>query len=232
MSGDFPDSQYFQLNEPRETEGLQVEFRLFYRGPLPSEQASGSRKKYKNAIRRELHPQLREFWDREMVGSKGMSFASNPDVPRAKRNPEEIAEHHKRANKNNAIYRFVPLIGERFGISCSLDILFMRRDTPGGLIQHRGDIDNRIKVLFDALRMPQNSSELPDDPPAADENPFFCLMEDDKFVTGVNVVTDRLLVPAGGSLGLGENDVVLVIGVRTKVFGDPRYTPWNLWNSG
>ena len=58
-----------------------------------------------------------------------------------------------------------------------------------------GDIDNRVKTLLDALRMPHDSSELPKDPPALDEDPFFCLLEDDALVTELALVTDRLLEP-------------------------------------
>ena len=46
-------------------------------------------------------------------------------------------------------YRFVPLVREENGFSCSLDITFLRRDNVGSLIRNGGDIDNRIKVLFD-----------------------------------------------------------------------------------
>jgi hypothetical protein len=55
---------------------------------------------------------------------------------------------------------FLPLINEATGVGCSLDILFLRRDPPGALIRSGGDIDNRVKVLFDALRMPRNDKEV------------------------------------------------------------------------
>lgn len=205
-----------------------MEFRLIYRGQLPAESGSEKRKKNKNEIRKVFHVQMAELWKQSMLGSGGsMAFSSNPNVPLG-RTIEEIAENHKIANKHNDIYRFVPFIGERYGVSCALDVLFMRRDQPGGLIKHGGDIDNRLKVLFDALRMPQSSDELPETAPGADENPFFCLMQDDKYVTGVNVTTDRLLVPPDSSSGERIHDVVLVISVKTMVF-NPMYAPWNFW---
>ena len=78
---------------------------------------------------------------------------------------------------NREGYRFVPLICENFSLLCALDILFLRRDFPAGVIS-AGDLDNRVKTLIDALRMPKSANELRGDetPPAPDENPFFCLL--------------------------------------------------------
>jgi len=64
------------------------------------------------------------------------------------------------------------------------------------LIDNRGDIDNRIKVLFDGLKMPKQLAELGDYAQIdADEDPFYCLLEEDSLVTSVTVTTDRLIVP-------------------------------------
>jgi hypothetical protein len=83
----------------------------------------------------------------------------------------------------------------KFGLACSLDILFLRRDSPGNLVRSGGDIDNRINTLFDALRRPENGEEVAGFPPGPNEDPFFCLMETDSLVTEVSVITDRLLLP-------------------------------------
>jgi hypothetical protein len=72
--------------------------------------------------------------------------------------------------------------------------LFLRRDTPGGLVENGGDIDNRIKVLLDGLRMPNIVRELGGDGFEPDENPFYCLLEDDKLIMKISVTTDRLLL--------------------------------------
>ena len=82
----------------------------------------------------------------------------------------EFADRYARCG-----YRFMPLISDWFftGIPCSLDILFLRRDGPGSLVKHGGDIDNRLKVLFDALRMPDTCDEVCGDSPGPDEDPFY-----------------------------------------------------------
>jgi len=73
----------------------------------------------------------------------------------------------------------------------------LRNDAPGALIRS-GDLDNRIKTVFDALRMPTNVDELGGyDAPAEEEDPFYCLLEDDYLITHLSVETDRLLEPSG-----------------------------------
>jgi len=70
-------------------------------------------------------------------------------------------EIQKLANKYQRCgYRFVPFVSKEYALACSLDILFLRRDDPGNLIKSGGDIDNRLKVLFDGLRMPQECGEI------------------------------------------------------------------------
>lgn len=86
----------------------------------------------------------------------------------------------------------LPLVGSVFaGIetACALDVLFLRRDGPGSLIKSGGDIDNRLKVLFDALKLPRPGEFDSTVPPAPDEDPFFCLVEDDTLITEIKVTT-------------------------------------------
>lgn len=116
-------------------------------------------------------------------------------------------------------YRFVPLVREDWHLFCDIQVLFLRHDIPGSVIQ-AGDIDNRIKTLLDALRKPHSAAELKGhETPQADEAPFFVLLEDDKLVTSLSVDTDTLLTskPNGPADG---RDVHLVITVSVR----PYYT--------
>lgn len=70
-------------------------------------------------------------------------------------------------------FRFVPLVHSGVNLVCGLDVLFLRRDNPGALIRSGGDIDNRIKVLLDALKMPKDGSELGTAIPGENEIHFF-----------------------------------------------------------
>jgi hypothetical protein len=212
-----------------------MEFRLIYEGSLPSEGGSSTgphgRANDKHRLRKYFHPQMRELWKQHpdlLAQSRSYYFKSNPGEPDERIiqvlpvNPmiteeprpsnlktwvEHIADDHQLCGG-----RFVPLVSERGGFTCSLEILFLRRDSPGNLIQSGGDIDNRVKVLLDGLRMPKSPAELGNHSiDSADENPFFCLLEDDKLITRISVTTDRLLVPQRANEKV--NDVFLVIDV-------------------
>jgi hypothetical protein len=91
--------------------------------------------------------------------------------------------------------------------------LFLRPDRPGHVIW-AGDIDNRLKTLFDAMRVPDPAENYVNAPPTQDETPFFCLLQDDKLITKVEVETDRLLEPVTGN----SADVRLVITVRLRPY--------------
>lgn len=133
-----------------------------------------------------------------------MVVGDGPASSDAKTWLEYIADDHITCNGN----RFVPLINVASGFTCSLDILFLRRDAPGGT-WNAGDIDSRIKVLFDGLRMPKQVQELGGLAIEDDETPFHCLLEDDSLITSHSVTTDRLLKPSGANI----NDVLMVIHV-------------------
>ena len=53
--------------------------------------------------------------------------------------------------------------------------------------------------------------------PGPDEDPFFCLLQNDQLITEVKVTTDRLLTPKADAEHV--NEVQLVILVRTVFLG-------------
>ncbi len=73
-----------------------------------------------------------------------------------------------------------------------------------------GDIDARLKTIFDALRLPKNLDEAGGVGPQTDENPFFCLLEDDKLISEIKVTTDSLLL-LPREREMKPNDALLVI---------------------
>lgn len=110
-------------------------------------------------------------------------------------------------------WRFYPVVQAGLKLSCWLDILFLRADRPDGVI-YAGDIDNRIKTLIDGLRIPQNQNEFGSDGgPHEGEDPFFCLLAEDKLVTKLSIESDALLEPIEAR-ALQPDDVRVVITVR------------------
>jgi hypothetical protein len=191
-----------------------MEFRLIYRGALPAQGAGtgGSRIKEKHAIRRQFHSQLRELWHGHPILSDYVQETTNAATGKKVAYLDQIAAKYEKFG-----YRFLPLVSKKRGIACSLDILFLRRDSPGNLVASGGDIDNRIKVLFDGLRVPGYAEEVPS-PPQEGEDPFFTLLEDDDLITDVRITTDRLLTPLESDERI--HDVHLVLHAKTKVVDD------------
>lgn len=205
---EYPRTEIHRYESWPDKEGaIEMEFRLTYQGRLPAASQSNTRVEDKHRIRRELHPQLRELWKDD---PRLRNYIDRKHDRRSSRLWFDVlADEYARCG-----YRFLPLVGGAAGDeACALDILFLRRDQPGGLIKSGGDIDNRIKVLLDALRVPGPCSEVAGDPPTADEDPLFCLLTDDKLITEIRIVTDRLLTPIASEGH--EHDVQLIIHART-----------------
>jgi hypothetical protein len=109
--------------------------------------------------------------------------------------------------------QFVPLITHVREAHCRLGLRLYRRQRPGEIISRDADLDNRLKTLFDALRMPHTDDELPQGVPLG-ESPFFCLLDDDALITKVSIETFGLLTPPGP--GENENYVELDIAVEIR----------------
>jgi hypothetical protein len=209
-----------------------MEFRLVYEGSLKSGQSTGIVEE-KHAIRKAIHKQLAQLW--EVIPDLKMRSAEHSilSVTPAQRGPightittaaatPRDSLWEKLGNKfNKCGFKFVPLVGTDLQLTCGLDILILQKDkaTPIG---KKGDIDNRLKTLFDALQVPVNCEELPPGVvKAADEDPyFFCLTEEDCLITDVRVAVDKWLAPYIPPVGPGashpENFVHLVMTVKVR----------------
>jgi len=211
---EFPHTEILPIDVWPEDEGETVEFRLVYKGKLPAEGrgGGGGRNQEKHEIRLAMHEQLRALWFEHPVLHKWARFDA-AEVQHARSHADILADCFRKCD-----IRFLPLVNSKAGLACALDILFLRRDPPGSPIITGGDIDNRLKVLLDGLKMPKDCSQLPPNwQPGPEHSPLYCLMEDDNLITEIKVTSDRLLAPLAG--GENKNDVELVIHVTTKILG-------------
>ncbi len=175
-----------------------VKFRLFYEGPLFASKGDAfdgqvdRRRSHKHDIRIAFHRQLKHFWhthpwlkdSRAAWDVLGIERENKP-LDQQPFMWENIARLHEVCGR-----QFVPLVCEQFKLLCDLDVLMLRRDRPGGIFQAR-DIDNRLKTLFDALRMPKNGLEI--EGLGDEDEMIFVLLQDDSLISSVTVETDELL---------------------------------------
>jgi hypothetical protein len=171
-----------------------LRFRLSYRGPL----ASNGKPSQKWDLRQKFHSQLEAVWKQEPL-------VSSQEYRDPAYQPDDC---YLGETRNGATY--LPLISEKIFTVAELDILMMRPGNPGSIAGGGGDIDNRLKTLFDALQ-PPNPTDTYCDPSWNKSTPISCLLQDDKLITRVNVETDRLL-----DGHTNDNEVLLVIAVHVR----------------
>jgi hypothetical protein len=165
-------------------------------------------------IRRRIHEQLAELWrlDPRLRWLTNKNIHETDAVLGITTDSSRVDKMSHRFEKLGI--KWMPLINDTWGVACILNILFLRHEPKGGIIQS-GDLDNRIVTLFDALRIP-DENQLPEDVIVQNEpNPFFCLLENDKLIAEFRVTSDRLLIPSPKPEG--DADVHLVIEVSTFV---------------
>ena len=171
---------------------------LHYRGELRANGAPA----HKHDLRRMFHRQLKRLWSQKPLSER----------------PEWLKPKYPEGVNYSLLHQFegftfVPLVSDEMNAVAELSITILRPEPPGSVITQGGDIDNRLKTLFDALTMPRHSTAIPKGVvPASDEIPFFCLLKDDNLVTAVSVRTEQLLEP-----GIDESLVDVSIHVRTRV---------------
>lgn len=174
-----------------------MRFTLTYTGPLHSNGGP----EQKHILRKAFHSQLKVLWSYKPLSDHTAWF-----------NPGNAGVLKINLNRKVGPYRFVPLVNSSLFLICELHIFLLKPEEAGSIVTQAGDIDNRLKTLFDALRVPKNEGELPkDSKPEKDEDPFFCLLEDDALITNIAVETERLL-----ESDVRANQVHLDIQVNTR----------------
>jgi hypothetical protein len=166
---------------------------LHYRGPL----RSNGDAMHKQQIRAALSAQLAKVWEQPPLS----------EDKRLLNQPKSLASYS--FIREVAGLEFVPLVTAEAHIVAELRIVLLRPGPPGDLLSQGGDIDNRLKTLFDALTVPQANQirQASSTPPGR----TFCLLEDDRLVTHVEVRAEQLLEDVDPSI------VDMTVSVRTRV---------------
>jgi hypothetical protein len=182
-------------------EDAAVQFRLLYSG---NQLLANGDARQKQIIRRTFHSQLKQLWSSNQNleqlsinrGNSHLKFTFQEQISlshRQFRADEAKASFlkHEGDRWQRGAFRFLPLVEERYCLRVSIDILFLRPDRHP-LIKAGGDLDNRLKTLFDALRVPDTTDGLGS--PLEGEDPFFVLLQDDSLISEIRVDTDNLLM--------------------------------------
>jgi hypothetical protein len=205
-----------------------MKFTLVFDGELRSN--ADFRRKWE--IRSQLHPQLAELWQispplltlqrtryvpkndhYQYLESHHSSDATELEPPPGWNSPDpanpntmDLLAPIKRGDRN-----FLLLVRNSLALHCGLKITFLRKEPPGRVYQG-GDLDNRIKTLFDALSVPNKDQVIADDKTIDD--PIYCLVKDDGLISSIAVNTQTLLSSPNAS----HHQVHLLIEVDVRLY--------------
>jgi len=171
-----------------------MEFYLKYDGKLKPNGNPAD----KQAIREIIRPQMEQLWKIIPLNSNRVLL----DYPPAESKVSIVKEIEG--------IKFAPLVTTAISMICELDITLLWNNEPGNIINN-GDIDNRLKTLFDSLSCP-NKQQILDNNALKKHDPYFTLLEDDKLITAVKVHTNRLLIKRE------SDDVSVLIRVIAKPY--------------
>jgi hypothetical protein len=212
---------------------------LIYDGELPPSNSGKGKGPAKWAIRMQIEQQLQRAWREHPALAR---LRLSPIVPKNGRFMDITAHHSEpvdplpfqwpiirqpEAHEINLCEplvrrgrKYFPLVRKSLALHCGLKILFLRNDEPGRVIQG-GDLDNRLKTLFDALCVPtiDQAAGAPQG-----EDVIHCLLEDDALISKVEVQTEKLLLPLEGS----KTQVRLVIEADIRVTQSRNYNSFFL----
>lgn len=203
-----------------------MRFTLTYDGPLPSKGDPAD----KAAIRKHFHPQLERLWTEHPIlqevfanryypiGTLVQRYEAHHVENFTSTQPTSLEASTKnlcepvapRGADKKTKARFLPLVRESLALKCALRILFLRPAPPGGVLDN-GDIDNRLKTLFDALSVPDRSQEK--SAPTEGDEPIYTLLENDRDVISLEVDTRQLFTHPEAT----DEFARLIIDVETRI---------------
>lgn len=176
-----------------------MRFSLHYRGAL---KANGSPTD-KHALRLALHPQLKRVAESRKIADRYLSAKRDSRPGKAR----------EAATSSIAGWRFVSLMVQleqhQFDVvshdvrhwiqafseeepTVDLNITMFRPGAPGQIMDSGGDIDNRLKTLFDALQPPNSGLTKLCERTGTDPDPVICLLADDAQIASLRVDTRTL----------------------------------------
>ena len=205
-----------------------MEFHLSYQGPLPA--CNSAREDFKTEpkqrIRLEFAEQLAEHWNREYTLrlAKQRGFDVVPLVDRKAEVTELIRYNKMHFMVEMCGYHWIPIVTRANGLTCEVEIVLNRRSEPGEIFvtgDDGGDLDNRLKILLDGLRIPLSVKECPGNlyGPGLQSNGQWLerisLLEDDSLISKITIEARRLNTQAKPNQGTDWAEVLLLARLKT-----------------
>ena len=162
---------------PARTVGDGVEITLKHDGGIPASQDDNRHSDFKQSLRVEFSRQLRRLWRQGLLKEfyeAGLPVVSHTQ-PRQWCCVPDDPDKHPFFRVQVCGFSAIPMVSWHNMLGCDLDFSFLGDER--GII----DLDNQIKTVFDALRMPHQPNEVPGHMFGKGDD-LFCLLEDDAIV--------------------------------------------------
>jgi hypothetical protein len=200
-----------------------MEFTLRYTGPLKSGRHHLVQAKHQ--IRCALHEQLADYWNRDHRLTQVRVSELQPPMKTIRHRYDVRPIDGSVGGPTSWFYahsvagiRFVPLVTAWRFLRCELSVRLYRYEGDelhGRLLEGNGDLDNQLKTLLDALRMPHHKDELPRGCSHSGDA-FFCLLEDDCLISRLTLDTRQILGPRPADTHQVQVDLdVKIVPIRT-----------------
>jgi hypothetical protein len=144
-----------------------VDFTLYYRGSL----WANGKPKHKHELRQHFHKQIKELWGQPPLNEHLHLIDPTYEPPQTRGAIIVTATVEKPSVVCPVgAYNFASIVSSKIDLVADLSITLLRPGAPGEIVTKGGDLDNRIKTLLDALKIPERPDALPKGAsPAADE---------------------------------------------------------------
>jgi hypothetical protein len=163
-------------------------FQLVYPDVIPSAQKRGTLR-IKHQMRRAFGVYLRKVWRHEKLLA---DFLVNglPTVPYPQKRSAPDDDKQPFYRSQLAGYSWIPLVSSRNRLKVDLNIEIL--SPSPGFLKANGDLDNRLKVVLDSLRMVRQNTEI-DSADAGRGEDLFVLLEDDSLIHSMEVTAVQSL---------------------------------------
>src|SRR6266851_10140679 len=165
-----------------------MRFHLLFEGPLPS---TG------NANPKQPRPaKLAAIWAiRDSVNRQLLHLVSTHPALSGRSGPSRVLRHALIPPVWVEGYRFFALARPGFRVKCGPKIDLLVNHHPGSVLTKTGDLDNRLKTLFDGLRIPASLQEIKGHKTQQelDADEYVCLLQDDALITSLQIEVIRNL---------------------------------------
>jgi len=171
-----------------------MRFHLLFEGSLPS---TG------NADPKQPRPaKLAAIWAiRNSVSRQLLQLVNTHPALSGRSGPSRVLRHALIPPIWIEGYRFYALARPGFCVKCGLKIDLLVNHDPGSVLTKTGDLDNRLKTLFDGLRVPASMQEIKSykTPQELEAEEYVCLLQDDALITSLQIEVMRNLAALSDS---------------------------------